>query len=62
MGMYFSLSKDRLSIDKANAKLNKTHWTDFYKLYRMRLPYVIRDRLGLDTSFYIIGAVPQLLI
>ena len=62
MGIYFSLSKDRLSIDKQNAKTNKTHWTDLYKLYRMRLPYVIRDKLGLDTSFYIIGAVPQLLI
>ena len=58
MGTYFSLNKDRLSIDKQNERINKTHWTDLYKLYRMRLPYLLRDKLGLDTTYYMITAVP----
>jgi hypothetical protein len=62
MGNYYSLNQKKLSISAQNDYNNKTHWTDYYKLYRIRFGYFLRDYFGFNTRYMIMTKVPHNLL
>lgn len=54
--------KGHLSIDKRAETKGTTNLTDYYKLYRYKLPYIIEDWTGINMNYYTAKNVPNSLI
>ena len=58
----FGFKSEQLDISVINENSNKSKWSDRYNMLKIRLPYLLEEKLGLNLNYYILKRTPNNLL